>query len=328
MERNTTQFLDLSTYIDKLDIIGDIHGCYHTLVDLLYKLGYKNINGVWQHPQRIAVFMGDYIDRGIYIPQVLDLIKNMVDNGKAIALLGNHEMNLIGVYTLDRNGQPLRSHKKLRQHHLTIRVLEENNLHFWIEWFKKLPLFIDLGKIRLVHAAWHDEYIDIIKHYFPDNYLDGNLTLAFDRSSQISKALKYILKGPEILLSPDILGKLKRIQPSYKLKEARIRWWDNIPDNPTFRQATLLIPIDEKVPEDIKALYKPYPEEAPIVFFGHYSLDSDPHIIRHNVQCVDFGVYKKNFLAAYRYNGEQVVKEENLVYVPYNEQDIVLPSPH
>ena len=317
------QSLDLSTYIDKLDIIGDIHGCYHTLVDLLVKLGYKNIDGVWQHSERIAVFMGDYIDRGIYIPQVLDLIKSMVDRGKAIALLGNHEMNLIGVYTLGKDGKPLRSHKKLRQHHVTIRVLNENKLHYWIEWFKKLPIFLDLGKLRLVHAAWHDDYIELIKQYFPNNRLADNLQLAFDNTKQISGALRYILKGPEISLSQDVLDIVKRKHPSYKLKEARIRWWDTIPPEPTFREATLVIDIDRKVPQDITELYKPYPPDAPILFFGHYSMDSHPHIIRDNVQCVDFGVYKKKFLTAYRYRGEKKLSEQNIVYIPHNKQDIV-----
>ncbi len=328
MEKSTNQSLDLSTYIDRIDIIGDIHGCYHTLVDLLLTMGYENKNGLWQHHERIALFIGDYIDRGIYIPQVLELIKNMVDNGKAIALLGNHEMNLIGIFTPGRNGQPLRSHKKLHQHHVTIRVLEEARLHYWIEWFKHLPLFIDLGSVRFVHAAWDDQHINLVKQYFPNNSLADNLEKAFKKDSIPGKALNYILKGPEITIPQSVLRTLKHTQPWYHLKEARIRWWDAIPQNPTYSQATLLVDLDRPVEVDISKLYTPYPADAPIVFFGHYSLDSHPHIIRHNVQCVDFGVYRHNYLAAYRYNGEEKLTSQNLVFVPYNKQDVILPSPH
>ncbi len=328
MEKNTNQFLDLSSYIDKIDVIGDIHGCYHTLVDLLTKMGYHNINGVWQHPERIAIFIGDYIDRGIYIPQVLDLIKKMVDNGKAIALLGNHELNLVGVFTTGPDGKPLRSHKKLRQHHVTTRVLEDKMLHYWIEWFKKLPIYLDFGQIRLVHAAWHDQYIDMIKQHFPNNRLDDNLFLAFDNNKPLSTAFKYILKGPELVLPQDVKTILKRTQPDYPLQEARICWWCNIPEAPTYRQATLMINLDEKINQDIHSLYLPYPDDAPIIFFGHYSMDTEPHILRKNAQCVDFGVYRKKYLAAYRYNGEQALREDHLIFVPYNKQDTVLPSPH
>ena len=46
------------------DIIGDIHGHADKLVRLLLQLGYKNIDGVYQHSDRKAVFVGDFIDRG------------------------------------------------------------------------------------------------------------------------------------------------------------------------------------------------------------------------------------------------------------------------
>ena len=32
------------------DIIGDIHGCANTLARLLDQMGYRKINGVYQHP--------------------------------------------------------------------------------------------------------------------------------------------------------------------------------------------------------------------------------------------------------------------------------------
>jgi hypothetical protein len=46
-----------------LDVIGDVHGQYDKLVDLLQHLGYRDIDGVWRHSERTAVFVGDLARR-------------------------------------------------------------------------------------------------------------------------------------------------------------------------------------------------------------------------------------------------------------------------
>ena len=46
------------------DLIVDIHGQSSELVNLLDKLSYKLINGIWQHTERKAIFLGDFVDRG------------------------------------------------------------------------------------------------------------------------------------------------------------------------------------------------------------------------------------------------------------------------
>ena len=48
----------------KFDIIGDIHGHADALHELLYKLGYRQQQGAFMHPeQRQALFLGDLIDK-------------------------------------------------------------------------------------------------------------------------------------------------------------------------------------------------------------------------------------------------------------------------
>jgi hypothetical protein len=51
------------------DVIGDIHGEADKLSGRLTKLGYSALQGIWRHPERTAVFLGDLIDRG---PQQLE----------------------------------------------------------------------------------------------------------------------------------------------------------------------------------------------------------------------------------------------------------------
>jgi len=46
------------------DLIGDIHGHADALERLLTKLGYAPRRGCYRHPERQAIFLGDFIDRG------------------------------------------------------------------------------------------------------------------------------------------------------------------------------------------------------------------------------------------------------------------------
>ncbi len=84
------------------DIIGDIHGCFDELVELLEELGYEKVSetaGVpdsFVHPHnRKVVFLGDLVDRGPKIPQVLRLVMKMTSEGRALCVPGNHEMKLM-----------------------------------------------------------------------------------------------------------------------------------------------------------------------------------------------------------------------------------------
>src|SRR5438270_6833275 len=56
------------------DIIGDIHGCFDELVELLEALGYALDSGI-----RKVIFLGDLVDRGPRIPDVLRLVIGMVE---------------------------------------------------------------------------------------------------------------------------------------------------------------------------------------------------------------------------------------------------------
>jgi predicted MPP superfamily phosphohydrolase len=90
------------------DFIGDIHSHNNALELLLKKMGYEKKNGVYNHPVRFPVFLGDYIDRGSNIKDVLHLVRSMQKNGSVIALMGNHEYNYLCYHIRDENEQPFR----------------------------------------------------------------------------------------------------------------------------------------------------------------------------------------------------------------------------
>ncbi|HEY5042797.1 MAG TPA: polynucleotide kinase-phosphatase [Verrucomicrobiae bacterium] len=80
------------------DIIGDVHGCFDELVELIRKLGHgvnetaftvQPVNG------RKLVFVGDLVDRGPKVPQVLKLVMNAVASGAALCVPGNHDAKLM-----------------------------------------------------------------------------------------------------------------------------------------------------------------------------------------------------------------------------------------
>ncbi|HWL52950.1 MAG TPA: polynucleotide kinase-phosphatase [Chthoniobacteraceae bacterium] len=80
------------------DLIGDVHGCYDELVELLTALGYAvdpaNFTAV-PPPGRKAVFLGDLVDRGPKVVPVLKLAMNMTRAGSALCVPGNHDVKLM-----------------------------------------------------------------------------------------------------------------------------------------------------------------------------------------------------------------------------------------
>src|SRR6516164_5985142 len=84
------------------DLIGDIHGHADELVQLLEALGYETARGLYRHPNRKVIFLGDFIDRGPQIRQVLEIVRPMIESGHALAVMGNHELNALAYHTEDR----------------------------------------------------------------------------------------------------------------------------------------------------------------------------------------------------------------------------------
>ena len=88
-------------------VVGDVHGCFDELADLLTALGYTiaaagpDENGaahgyvVTPPPGRKAVFLGDLVDRGPRTPEVLRLVMGMVADGSALCVPGNHDVKLL-----------------------------------------------------------------------------------------------------------------------------------------------------------------------------------------------------------------------------------------
>lgn len=303
------------------DLIGDIHGYASVLKKLLKKLGYKWRSGVFRHSNRKVIFVGDYIDRGPEIRETIYLIRSMVDAGEAIALMGNHEYNAIMYNEPDGSGGYLRPHtsKNKKQHLETLQQFEgkENDYHNIIQWFKELPIFFEDDEIRAIHACWDQQMVEELKNYTSDNVLKNpHIQQAGQENTRLYTLMDDLLKGKEVALP---VGITFRDKDGHERTEMRVRWWLN-PEEVSFREWSINRDInglnEMKVPQEFHDIPH-YEEDRNPVFFGHYWLHGTPGIQRSNVCCLDYSIGKQDKLVAYRFNGEQELDSENLVWADY-----------
>jgi len=136
---------------DPLDIVGDVHGELGVLRDLMDRLGY---DGDGNHPAgRRLVFLGDLCDRGPDSPGVIELVRSLIERGRAQCILGNHELNILRHDKKDGNawyfGEGHPSFEKERAHSEPAPAG-----HTYHSFFLSLPLALERADLRLVHAAW------------------------------------------------------------------------------------------------------------------------------------------------------------------------------
>ena len=307
------------------DVIGDIHGYAMELRALLALLGYEERNGAYRHATRKAVFVGDFVDRGPAIADTLAVVRAMVGQGAAFAVLGNHEFNALCYHTLGANGEPLRSHtvencKNTVQHQATIDQLVLASPEEWqsyLEWFKGLPLFLELDGLRIVHAAWCETSIRKVRGR---SLHDREFLLAAGTKGTAEyRALEALLKGPEIALpagwsNPDKEGNSR--------PDMRVAWWKPRPKK-RYTYKELAVPGAGPMPPDpipagqLEACPEYGATEVPVLF-GHYWLPPDaPMPLSRNAGCVDFSVARPNGqLVAYSWSGESKLKAANFRSIP------------
>jgi hypothetical protein len=300
------------------DLIGDIHGYAEPLRRMLTKLGYSESNGCFRHPSRKVIFLGDFIDRGPEIREALRIVRSMVDSGAALAVMGNHEFNALCYHTVGMDGKPLRAHsdKNLDQHKVTLAAFAElpDEWRDYLAWFRTLPLFLDMGEFRVVHAAWDDSIISKLEG---GNKLDERLLhKAAKRDTPEYEMIEVLLKGREIRL-PD--GHRFTDKEGCKRSKIRTRWWLNGKGR-TYREVVFPRCDDmpaTTLPADVEVELPGYSLNAAPVFVGHYWLPgNDPKTpVTTNVACLDYSVAKKGSLVAYRWNGSGPLKDDGFVAV-------------
>ncbi|MDH5723019.1 MAG: metallophosphoesterase [Alphaproteobacteria bacterium] len=301
------------------DIIGDIHGCAEELEALLLRIGYADMGGIYKHPERQAIFLGDFIDRGPNQKGVLDIVRPMIETKEALAVMGNHEFNAICYATEGEEGY-IRPHtnKNTKQHKAFLDEFPfgSDEHHDVITWFKTLPVYLDLEDIGIVHACWCEKSFKAI-----ESFLNADKTI-FDAAyleyandmSHVYIALERILKGPEYSLPPEIHFHDK---DGHKRTNCRVRWWkdSHLPTSQRLEFPEADLTEDQrqslnsrKIPDVFNVPEKP-------TFIGHYWLQGIPKPLSKKVVCVDYSVAKGGTMTAYQWNGENEISENNFVSI-------------
>ena len=116
-------------------VVGDVHGCAHTLDALLSELALAARTDS-------LVFVGDVVNRGLHSSAVLDTIEQLGD--AATVVLGNHEVHLLGrAFGISeaRRGDTLD------------HVLASPRAADWVDRLRASPLVHHVPGARVVHAG-------------------------------------------------------------------------------------------------------------------------------------------------------------------------------
>lgn len=303
------------------DIIGDIHGHADELVALLKLLKYELVSGVYRHPSRKVIFVGDFIDRGPQIRETLQLVRSMHEAGTALAVMGNHEFNALAYHTPgpDDSSKYLRDHslKNTKQHAATLEQVSEGELKEYLNWFRQLPMWLTLDGVRVVHACWDADQMDVIQAALVEHggMSSEFLSEATKHGTRLYQAIEDVLKGKEVRL-PD--GKSYHDKDGNERHAMRIKWFSS-PVNETYASYALTtaegLPTDA-LPASLIESVTPYPVDADPVFFGHYWLrDEYPSYQASNVACLDYSVAKGGSLCAYRWDSNVPLRNDKFVTV-------------
>lgn len=148
--------------LNSVIVIGDVHGCYKSLLALIEKLP-KGI---------LIVISGDLVDRG---PRSMEVVQYCIDNNISVTK-GNHEVMMLDyfnskedIWTYNGGYETLRSYgAKITEdgdHGLNISMTDESRdvLNKHLEWIKNLPTYLEFENVvnfegrRLVvsHSSIH-----------------------------------------------------------------------------------------------------------------------------------------------------------------------------
>ena len=143
--------------------IGELHGCYAELPDLLALVGFNpGHDRLW--------LVGDLVNRGPHSLEVLRFVKGLGDS--ATAVLGNHDLHLV----LRAEGMGRDS-----KDDTIAPILAAPDCDELMAWLRSLPLFHVEGEYAMVHAG-----------LLPQWTIAQAQALSDEVSAALSKKKKYI----------------------------------------------------------------------------------------------------------------------------------------
>jgi len=138
----------------RLFAVGDIHGCFNTFYELVNR-------HICLRKEDNLILLGDYIDRGPRIREVVDYIMELIEAGYNVTpLTGNHEWMLLKSYE-NPEMLPLWFYNEgmttLESFGVTnVRDIENK----YISFFRSLKYYEKTGDFYFVHGGFNDDLED------------------------------------------------------------------------------------------------------------------------------------------------------------------------
>jgi protein phosphatase len=146
----------------KVDVIGDIHGCFDEFRNLTEKLGYNWGKGLPQHPDgRKLAFVGDLTDRGPLSLKMISVVASLQKEKEAYYVPGNH-CNKLYRYFLGNKVKILHGLETTTAELSALSEKERKEYStLFINLYEDSPLYqvLDDGKLIIAHAGIREEYI-------------------------------------------------------------------------------------------------------------------------------------------------------------------------
>ncbi len=163
--------------VDSLFIVGDVHGRYNELINLLQKSHIIDQNLDWITGKSHLVFLGDLFDRGNDVTKVLWFIyeleqKAELSGGKVHLVLGNHE---IMTMTKDLRYLSAKESTIAGVYRIKYDYMFHPNKSFLGSWLSLKPSVLKIDKNLLAHGGVVDlgtnsisGFNRIVKNYMQD----------------------------------------------------------------------------------------------------------------------------------------------------------------
>lgn len=146
----------------KIDVIGDIHGCFQEFEELTKKLGYSWENGIPIQNERVLAFVGDLTDRGPESLKVVETVYQLVVHAKKGYYVPGNHCNKLYRFFIGNKVQTTHGLETTVAEYKALNKKEQNSIrNQFIELYESAPLYIRLdgGKLVIAHAGIREDYI-------------------------------------------------------------------------------------------------------------------------------------------------------------------------
>ncbi len=276
-------------------IIGDVHGCFHSLMRLLEKLGYSDSDTLW--------FTGDLVNRGRYSLEVLTFAQGL--GGRCQSVLGNHDLYLLAVY---------HGHERYHDKDAFGSVLQSPHCDDLMSWLAQRPFLIcdQVDPLILVHAGlpnWPLATLTERHQWLCQRFADNAWLKAF--------------------LLDQLMGNTPLVWHDDHSSFARARLLVNLWTRMRYVNAENVMDFAFKgIPNEAPNTIRPWftginadIAQSRRVVFGHWSALADQPITTPNVTPLDTGCAWKGRLSAYEVTADVLISDE-IISVPYHPKDI------